>query len=81
MIFGVLTALFETPKIDSFYALQNALGSTVDFALLRGVGSGGGGLFRMVVVVLFLAVSFHCCVFPRPGAYGAAGSESNPGTR
>ena len=53
-IFGVLTALFETPKIDSFYALQNALGSTVDFALLRCAGSGGGGLFRMAVVVLFL---------------------------
>ena len=63
-----------------FYAPQNALGSTVGFVVAHVVGSGWRGLFRMVVVVLFLAVSFHCCLLPRPGTDGAGRSKSDRGS-
>ena len=81
LIFGVLTALLETPKIASFYAPPNVLGSTVGFVNLGPASDGGGGLFCLVMVVLFLVVSFDTRVFPRSGTRGTSGSESDCGRR
>ena len=56
VIFGVLTALSETPKIASFYAPPNALGSTLDFGIFGALHRWSGVALDMAGAALFAAV-------------------------